>query len=71
MKMYSFKKGFGKAVGSALTILMAFVVFAGISDFQIWDLLEQHLRPILGSMTVGGVITLIRNFVKFHTQENA
>jgi hypothetical protein len=61
---YSFSKGLSKGIVSALTIAAAMLVFAGFSDFTIWGLLEQYLKPILGSLTVGGAITMLINYIK-------
>lgn len=70
MKTYSFKKGFTKALVQLLTVGGALVAFAGFSDLSIWGLVEQYLKPALGSFTVGGVIAFAINYVKFHS-ENA
>lgn len=61
---YSFKKGIVKALISALTVGGAFIAFAGLADFTLWELLEQYLKPVIGSLTVGGLITLSVNFLK-------
>lgn len=65
---YSFKKGLFKGFVSALTILAAMVAFAGFSDMTIVSLIETYLFPVLGSLTVGGVITIVRNYFKFKGQ---
>ena len=64
MQTYSLKKGFSKGVASALTALAALVAFAGFSDLQIWDLVVQYVKPVVGSITVGGAITIALNYVK-------
>lgn len=61
---YSFSKGLSKGLVSALTIAAAMVAFAGFSDITIWGLLEQYLKPILGSLTVGAAITMLINYIK-------
>ena len=66
-KTYSLKKGVIKAALYTLTTVGALVAFAGFSDLTIWGLVEQYLKPVLGSLTVGGVITLLINWVKFKT----
>lgn len=65
---YSFKKGLSKGVVSALTALIVMVTFAGFSDMTIWELVEQYLKPVLGSMTVGGAITMALNYFKVRNE---
>ena len=62
---YSFKKGIYKGLLSLLAIGGGIIAFAGFSDLTIWGLLEQYLKPVLGSLTVGGVIAVAINFFKF------
>lgn len=64
MQSYSIKKGLWKAASTAVGIFAAMALFAGISDMTIWGLLEQYVKPILGTMTVGGLFTLARNYIK-------
>lgn len=66
---YSFTKGLGKGAVSALTIAAAMVAFAGFSDLTIWGLLETYLKPVLGSLSVGGAITIALNYVKVKTKQ--
>lgn len=66
--MYSFKKGFWKAVKTASSIALAFVTFAGFSDVNLWLLLQQYLEPILSSMTVAGILTMVINYAKVKVQ---
>ena len=61
---YSFKKGLGKGIVSALVIAASFVALAGFSDLTIWGLFEQYVKPVLGSVTVGAVLTMIINYIK-------
>ncbi len=61
---YSFKKGFSKGIVSALTIASAFVVFTGLSDLNIWYLVEHYLKPLISGLTVGGLITMTLNYIK-------
>lgn len=61
---YKFSKGVKKGIYTALTVLVAFVSFAGFSDINVWSLLVQYVQPILGSMTVGALLTIAVNFVK-------
>lgn len=66
---YSFKKGAVKGLVSLLSIGGAIVAFAGFSDLTIWGLLEQYVKPVLGSLTVGGVITIAVNYVKVKSEK--
>ncbi len=68
MKTYSFKIGAWKGIVSALTILLAVIVFAGLSDLTIWELMVQYVKPLLGSMTVGGLLTFGINWAKNRTR---
>lgn len=61
---YSFTKGLTKGLVSLIAITGAMVAFAGFSDLTIWGLLEQYLKPVLGSLTVGGAITMLMNYIK-------
>lgn len=63
-KKYSWKKGIIKSLISILTIAGAGVAFTAFSDVQLWALIEQYLKPIVGSLTVGGAITLAINWLK-------
>ena len=64
-KKYSFLIGLGKGLLSLLAIGGELVAFAGFSDLSIWALLEQYAKPVLGSLTVGGAITVAINWLKF------
>jgi hypothetical protein len=64
MQSYSIKKGLWKAASTAVGIFAAMAVFGSFSDMTIWGLLEQYVKPILGTMTVGGLFTLARNYIK-------
>ena len=63
---YSFTKGLAKGLVSVLVIGSGMVAFAGFSDMTIWSLVEQYLKPVIGSLTVGGVLTIAINFIKFN-----
>lgn len=62
---YSFLHGLKKAALYSLTAGATLLAFAGFSDLVIWDLFEQYLKPVLGSLTFGGLITLAINWVRF------
>lgn len=64
MIKYSFTKGLGKAAVQLLTVAGALVAFAGFSDLSIWDLIVQYIKPVVGSLTIGGVIALALNWIK-------
>lgn len=66
---YSFKKGLNKGIVSVLTILVAVVSFAGFSDLEIWNLLEQYVKPVVGSLTIGGALTMALNYFKVKRKE--
>lgn len=68
MNKYSFKKGLSKGAISLLSIAGAFVVFSGLSDLSVWDLVVKYIQPLIGSLTVGGLITIAVNYLKFKTQ---
>jgi len=62
--VYSLKKGFEKGSTSAVVVLISMVAFAGFSDLTIWGLLEEYLKPVLGTVTVGGALTMLLNYLK-------
>ena len=64
---YSFKKGLGKGAVQLLTVAGALVAFAGFSDIAIWDLVVQYIKPVIGSLTIGGTIAVAINFLKYHS----
>lgn len=63
---YSFTKGIGKGVIFMLQALATIVVITGLSDVSIWDLIVQYVKPIVGTLTVGGVIAVATNYVKYN-----
>jgi hypothetical protein len=65
---YSIKKGFSKGLVSLVAISGSLFAFAGFSDITIWMLLEQYLKPVLSSLTVGGAITMVLNYLKVKNQ---
>lgn len=70
-KVYSFKIGLGKGLLSLLAIVGALVAFAGFSDLTIWDLMVTYVKPVVGSLTIGGLITIAVNWIKFHTTDHS
>ncbi len=69
MKEYSFKKGLSKGLIAVLTGATMLVAFAGFSDITVWDLVVTYVKPVLGTLTVGGVLGVVTNFVRFHYSE--
>ena len=65
---YSLKKGAWKGFVSGMTVLVAMVAFAGFSDLTIWSLIETYLKPMLGTVTVGGLLTMVLNYAKVKSQ---
>lgn len=65
IKTYSIKKGFVKGVVGVLTAGLTLLSFTQFADVSIWSLVEQYVKPIIGSLTVAGLFTLILNWVKF------
>lgn len=49
-----------------LQMAATIVIVTGVSDLALWDLIEQHLRPILSGVTIGGAIAIATNFVKYN-----
>lgn len=63
---YSFKKTIGKAAVASLTFVGALAAMSGFADFTIWELFETYGRPVLGGITVSGVIAAAINYVKYN-----
>lgn len=61
---YSFTKGLWKMLGTVGMIAFAFATFAGFSDLTLWDLIETYIKPLVGTLTVGGLLKLAINYVK-------
>ncbi len=49
--------------GSMALVFLAFANQA-LLDAPLWALVEQYLKPLLGSLTLGGAITLGVNWLK-------
>lgn len=69
MQEYKFSKGVSKALLYTLSTVATLVAFAGFSDIQVWDLVVQYVKPFIGSITVGGIVTIAINWVRFHSKE--
>ncbi len=63
---YSFKKSFGKGALFVLQMAATVVLVTGVSDIQLWDLIEQHVKPIFAGVSIGGAIAIATNFVKYN-----
>lgn len=61
---YSLGKGAVKGLISLLSIIGAGLAFTAFSDITLVSLIERYLFPILGSLTVGGVLTTLVNYLK-------
>lgn len=61
---YSFKKGASKGLVHVLQLAAALAVFAGFSDLQLWDLVTTYVKPVLGTLSVGGVLAIALNWAK-------
>ena len=61
---YSLKKGFYKGLLSLVSIFGALVTFSGFADVSIWDLLTTYLKPAISSISVGGLIVIVINWLK-------
>ena len=61
---YNFTKGLGKGLKFVLTALAGLALVTGFSDLTIWSLLEEYLKPIISSLTVGGILTILLNYTK-------
>ncbi len=66
MNTYSFKTGGWKFLVGVLSAAVVIVTFAGFADISIWGLLEQYVKPIVGTLTVGGLLAAALNAAKFH-----
>lgn len=61
---YSLKKGAQKGATSVLVVLISMATFAGFSDITLWSLVEEYLKPLVSSLTVGGLLTMVLNYIK-------
>jgi hypothetical protein len=65
MEQYSFQKGIVKGLISLLSIAGAFIAFTTFSDLTVWDLIVKYIQPLTAGLTVGGLITISVNYLKF------
>ncbi len=63
---YSFKKSAGKGLLFILQGAAAVLVVTGFAEISIWDLIVQYVKPIVGTLTIGGAIALATNYVKYN-----
>lgn len=63
---YSFKKSFGKGIVWILQLAAAAAVVSGFSEISLWDLVVKYVQPIVGTLTVGGLIAIATNYVKYN-----
>jgi len=68
---YSIKKGAKKGLTSALIVMISIVTFSGFFDVTLWSLVEQYLKPLVSSMTVGGLLTMALNYLKVKNELSA
>mgnify|MGYP001564544893 CR=1 FL=1 len=64
MNNYDYKQGALKGVKFVLTALVALAVASGFSEVTLWELLEKYLKPLLGTLSVGGLLAITQNYVK-------
>ena len=62
--MYDIKKGIIKGIKFILIGLGSVAIITGFSEVSLWGLLEQYLKPLLGSLTIGGILVILQNYVK-------
>jgi len=63
---YKFKKGLGKGLKAILGFAITGAVITGFADVQIWDLVVQYVKPLLGGVTVSGALFFAYNFVTYN-----
>lgn len=66
---YSFKKGLVKGLQWILIAVPALLVLTGVSEISLWDLMTKYVQPLLGTLTVGGLVAIIVNYVKVKIAE--
>ena len=67
---YSFAKGFKKGLiqavlaGAGISVTIIATNWPELYNTAIVDFLAQNLTQILGTMTIGGVLTIVVNYLK-------
>ena len=64
---FSFAKNIYKGFMYLLIGLGSIATITGFYDVSLWVLLETYLKPILGTLTVGGLYTMLLNWLKIKT----
>lgn len=70
MQQYSLTKGIGKGLTAVALFAAAALVtlvathFTSLYDASLWDLATQYLKPVLSTLTVGGILTFGLNWLK-------
>lgn len=68
-KSYSFGKGLVKGLLGVLTVASSMLALTAFSDISLWGLLETYLKPLLGSLTVGGLVAMLINWLRFRSSQ--
>ena len=63
---YSVKKGLKKGLLFILNFAIVAVGVLGVSDVNIWDLVVEYIKPVVGGLTFGGLLIIVQNFVKYN-----
>lgn len=69
IKSYSFGKGLTKGAIGVLTVVASMLALTAFSDLSLWGLLETYLKPVLGSLTVGGLVAMAINWLRFRSSQ--
>lgn len=75
MKQYSLLKGLEKSIGAFLLFAVGFAIMLltmtspQTLDVSLWALVEQYLKPVLGSATIGSALIFINNWLKNRNPE--
>lgn len=68
MQDYKLSKGVSKALLYSLSTGATLIAFANFSDVLVWDLIVEYIKPAIGSISVGGIMTIVINWVRFHSK---
>ncbi len=63
---YSFKKGLGKGLKAVLGFVITATMITGFADVQIWDLIVQYVKPLIGGATVSTALFFVYNYVVYN-----